>query len=143
MKIILVFLLTFSSFIAHAKDALEGEWKFVEIIMDDVHYPPPNPDLDLRFTFDGEKISRLYWTRADEVGFCDRLAIYSYGNEQLYQKIVWVNPHNDLKCAQDQDMQLGGESEIRAVRKNNQLFVDVQFGDKYVVYVFNKVSNIN
>jgi hypothetical protein len=133
--LIVVFFYTQLSF----ANSIVGEWKFSEMILDGITYPMPNPDLDLRMTFFDDINSRLFWTRKNEIGFCERKALYFYQNEKLFQKVTWVNPNNDFECQKDKDMHLGRET-INHVRiEENKLYLDLNLSDKILTYVMVRV----
>ncbi len=83
---------------------IKGLWQYDGFLFEGNRYPLPNPDLLLTFDFRADGISQLYWKRADEQGFCERLANYQLNDDLLTQETIWINPKNASACSQDPDM---------------------------------------
>jgi hypothetical protein len=133
----LVLILVLKTGLALTFPSIEGKWEFTSYLYNGTELPKPNPDLTILFEFQNG-ISRLYWTRANEVGFCERKAQYQYTDQHIYEMIVWVNPHNRFDCGQDPDMQLGRNSKTEYRFVNDQLQTRVLVGDLDVWYVWTK-----
>ena len=123
-----------------APSDLVGAWTYDGYIYRDDRYPLPNPNLHLTFTFRDDDQVRLFWTRRDETGFCEREAFYSIENDLLYQKIDWVNPDNRPDCQSDSDMQLGRESLTRVRIVGDELHFILNLDDEDFFYVLKKTT---
>jgi len=110
MKTFLWLAMVIMSMNAHAATTLHGEWKFSGLIYHGQVLPPPNPSLNLIWTFFSNGTERLYWDRRGENGFCERFATYNLDGGQISENIFAVNPANNESCSQDPDMQVGRET---------------------------------
>ncbi len=117
---------------------LHGKWNYTGFIYEGQRHPKPNPNLILHFTFQADQTVRLYWTRKDETGFCERKADFHLQNSMLWQKITWVNPSNDSRCGQDTDMQMGRESETPIQLNQNELYFVLEVSGKPFLYVLER-----
>lgn len=88
-------------------EKIQFVWRYTGFIFEDTHYPAPNPELMVTFEFSDEGISKLYWKRANEDYFCERLAKYFLKDSILEQETIWLNPENHFSCQNDPDMQMG------------------------------------
>ena len=119
---------------------LIGTWKFTEYTYEGQTQPAPNPQLDLRFTFNDQGISLLKWFRTDESGFCERTAEYKVENKnKLRQKINWLNPLNDANCSKDPDMQLGHETVTAFRIEKNKLAFELELNEKPFLYILTSI----
>jgi hypothetical protein len=92
-------------------DELQGTWKYNYYKYQDSVQPLPNPDLDLRFSFNADGTVFLKWFYKGQDGFCERKANYQIqSGGVLYQKVTWLNPNNHTSCVKDVDMQMGKET---------------------------------
>lgn len=122
-------------------DLIQGEWKYIAYIYQGQRAPLPNPNLDLRFTFDGSGLSKLKWTRANEDGFCERLAEYSIEEGNLLRQFVtWVNPDNHISCSSDTDMRLGSLSFTPFLIFENELQLRLEINGEPFFYVLKRIS---
>jgi hypothetical protein len=117
---------------------LLGSWFFVQLIYNGQVISPPNPNLEITYTFSDDGTNRLHYDHIGEKGSCDRLAVYQYDGRNLTQQITWVAPHNADFCSNDPDMQLGAISKTPAVVRDDQLFLTLSMGEESIVYVWNK-----
>lgn len=115
-----------------------GVWLFSGLLYQGQTLPLPNPDLKLYFEFDASGSDILHYRRVGEVGQCRRKASYRFSGNELYQKIVWVDPENAVWCSQDPDMQMGRESVTPAWLDADHLYLRFQMGDQDIVYVMDK-----
>lgn len=119
-------------------NSIIGVWVFVAVIYHGELMPKPNPNLNIIFEFKEDQTNNLFYNRNDENGFCERNATYSFKDNSLVQKNYWVNPKNQMSCAQDADMQLDYESITKAVVNEQQLYLDLQLGDEVLTYIWQK-----
>ncbi|MGE0763637.1 MAG: lipocalin family protein [Bdellovibrionales bacterium] len=115
-----------------------GEWRYAGFIYEGQRYPLPNQDLFLTFTFKPDGRVRLYWTRFNEDGFCEREATYSLEGDQLHQEVVWVNPDNRPDCSHDPDMTLGRKTSNRYQILGQELHLFLQLDDQDFIYLLEK-----
>ena len=101
---------------------------------------PPNPDLTITYQFYADGTNHLHYHRKGQHGSCDRIALYEYSGEELYQQVTWVAPHNADFCSQDPDMQLGTISKTPAYIKGGQFYLTLQMGDESVIFIWNRRS---
>lgn len=117
-----------------------GTWKFTEYSYEGHILPEPNPDLDLRFTFDDKGFSILKWLRTNESGICERLANYSVEPENiLHQKTIWVNPSNDISCGSDPEMKLENETFTNFHIENDKLYLELALDGKPFIYILTRL----
>ncbi len=134
----LIFLISIDSF---AANSIIGSWKFAEYNYEGENHPRPNPNLDLRFSFDKKGYSILQWLRTDEEGFCRRLGSYHIEeNEWLVQKTLWVDPENDASCATDLEMHVGYRSITAFKVIENELHLTLALNGKDFIYIFTPVE---
>jgi hypothetical protein len=119
---------------------LLGTWQYDGYIYQGNRYPSPNPELYLTFTFRANGRVRLFWSRANENGFCEREAQYTIDQDRLFQKIDWVNPDNLPECQNDPDMQLGRESTTRIKVASGELYFYFHLDDDEFIYVLKQES---
>lgn len=112
-----------------------GRWRYDGFFYDGNRYPNPNPDLDLEFQFREDGVSRLYWERKDEPGFCERLADYEVVGTELRQRVTWVNPENASSCGRDPDMQNGRATAVPFERKGQELWLNIGLSGKDFFYI--------
>lgn len=124
--------------------ALLGTWKFTELIYEGHTVPAPNPNLDLRFTFQLDRTSILRWFRTDEAGFCERKALFEVHDDQwLYQKVTWLHPDNDSSCSSDVDMRLGRETFTQYAIEDDKLLLYFDLDGKPLIYVLSRIHSTN
>lgn len=119
---------------------LIGRWVYVGFIHDGKRFDRPNPDLMLFFSFNEEGIHQLYWSRRGEPGFCERRGPYHLENDELWQKVTWLNPKNDFSCGQDPDMQLNRETTNLVSLQDQELGIHMDLNGKEFIYLLQKVS---
>lgn len=140
MKVFFIIIFFFSHSLL-AQESLVGTWKFTDYIYNGQTLPAPNPNLDLRFSFDQKGFSFLKWFRTDEAGFCERLATYKTKTENwLYQKTVWINPSNDPSCANDLEMHLGYETITAFKVQDRKLFLELSLNGEPFIYILTAVE---
>jgi hypothetical protein len=115
---------------------LVGMWKLTSIIYRSQPMPLPNPDLKLYFMFFSNGDSWLRWFRVDEQGFCERRAQYLVFEDWLYQKTIWLNPHNATSCSNDPEMRMSSETYTEFKIDKNNLFMSLDLSDEKIIYVF-------
>ena len=137
LKALLILMGGLSYMVAHAQESesLLGIWRYDGFFYEGNRYPNPNPELELEFTFYANGVSRLFWARKNESGFCECLASYRIAGNLLWQKVTWVNPDNLAECAQDQDMQLGRETQTSFSRPNDELWFRFELNGKPFDYI--------
>jgi hypothetical protein len=112
-------------------DELQGTWKYDYFFYQGNIQPLPNPDLDLRFTFNADGTVLLKWFYQGQIGFCERKANYRIQPDgSLYQKVTWLNPNNHFSCSKDADMQMGKESVNNFQINKGQLYLEMALGDE-------------
>lgn len=112
-----------------------GRWLYDGFQYEGHRYPNPNPDLELEFEFRPDGVSRLYWERKGERGFCERLAEYRIEDGRLLQRVTWVNPDNAPSCASDSDMQNGRATSVPFARKGEELWLNIGLSGKDFFYI--------
>jgi len=116
-----------------------GVWKYIGFMYEGNFYRPPNPDLNLTFTFNLNGENRLFWEDKGEPGFCERFAKYHVDEiSNLYQEITWVNPKNKAECSKDSDMQFGRKTTNHIEIKGNQLWLYLVLNGKDFIYMLEK-----
>ena len=151
MKNKVIMFLLFSIFIFSSATTLSftgsndiiGSWKFTRYIYQDNELPAPNPQLTQILSFDETGTSRLYYSRADEEGFCERLAVYSYipTTKTLLQQVVWVNPKNQRGCSMDPDMILGRKTSNPAWVVGQSFYLVMPLSDETITFIWDKLPN--
>lgn len=116
-----------------------GNWQFRDYIFEGEKQPRPNPQLVLQFEFFEKGINRLFWTRKNEPGFCERHAEYTHDGKWLEQKVTWVNPENAAECSQDVDMQMGNENRARLEPVDGKLHLYIPFKGDHLIYILHRV----
>lgn len=145
-KIFLIFIITFLQINAHASSSLStnpllGSWIFFKMNYRGQELNPPNPALRLILEFVTDDLNRIYYKRDDEAGFCERKANYSFNEKILFQKVVWVNPDNQMSCGQDPDMQLGKVTANNAYIKDGLFYLEMPLSDEIITYIWKKLEN--
>jgi len=135
MKKWIFFILLFCTQV-YANPDLAGIWKLDSIIYRNQPMPLPNPDLELYFKFFENGESWLRWSRKNEVGFCERKADYLTFDHLLYQKTIWLNPHNASSCGNDPEMRMSSETYTDFKIYRGQLYLNLDLSDEKIVYVF-------
>jgi len=140
-KILFVLLATAlaCSVYADTESPLHGEWTMTSMIYRGAEVPPLNPNLNLRWSFYENGTERLYWSRLNEPGFCERFANYKVSDGRLLEKVFAVNPLNNRECLQDPDMQLGRETVTRIDIQPQQILLHLALGDEELIYVLKEV----
>lgn len=123
------------SFMTSQYEPVLGRWLYDGFFYEGHRYPNPNPDLELEFHFRPDGVSRLYWERADEEGFCERLADYAIEGDLLRQKVTWVNPANASTCASDPDMRPGQQTVVPFEIKGDELWLNIGLSGKDFFYI--------
>ena len=134
---ILILALIFIAPLAKAGSlSIVGEWQFTALRYQGKEMPPLNPALFIIYQFDDQGHSRLYWTRKDESGFCERRGLYVASQIQFLDYVIWVNPHNRGDCGKDPDMQIG-KSGLNTYRvKDGRFELDLPLGDDILTYIW-------
>ena len=125
-----------------SEDATEiiGRWKFTEYIYNGQTLPLPNPKLQLFFEFNQTGSNRLWWTRDNEPGFCERIGLYNFDGDTLEDQVVWVNPNNHIECAKHEDMIMGQIAKNKVTIIGNKLHLHLALKGEPFVYVWEKQS---
>lgn len=140
---ILCLLLAMSTSYA-ADDSFLGSWKFYKMLYRGQLLDPINPNFHMYFNFlDGQTNSILYY-RDDEVGFCEREAVYQYdpSHRILYQQVTWLNPDNADFCKKDPDMEFGKESWSGFELRNGDLALEVPLSDESLILLWRPTSRL-
>lgn len=145
-QLILVAALIFPSLQAPAKIAkpeLHGRWKMVAMNYRGQRIPPPNPHLHLFFEFTEVGLSRMFYWRDNENGFCENRSYYWFHeeNSMLSQRVVWLNPANRAECAHDPDMRIHAASWTPVDIVEQELLMRVRLGDEDLIYIFQSVKS--
>lgn len=142
-----ILLATLISLGAVSTDSLEapeaeviwGNWQFHRTILKGETNSIPNPQLVLQYEFFADGTNRLFWTRKNEPGICERQALYRYQDELIHQEVVWVNPENAIGCSSDVDMQLGNKNTARLKRVGEFLHLYIPFSGEDFIYVLKRI----
>lgn len=121
-------------------ETLSGHWQLTSLFYQGQERPPLNPNLVLQFEFHKDGTNRLFWSRKNETGFCERKAYYAWNQESLLQKVFWTNPENALSCGADPDMQLGRTSVTQAKIENSRLHLYLALGDEPLIYIWKRIE---
>lgn len=149
MRVTLVLFVWFFIFIVHQTRSfgsninpnhpILGQWQYESYILNGVEFPKPNPNLEIEFHFYPDGVSRLFWYRSNDKGFCDRYAHFSATDRLIHEIIFWVNPNNRAECGGDPDMQLGRSSQTPyKIDQQGRLLTRVYVADWDVWYVWKK-----
>ena len=115
---------------------LNGVWQYDGFFYEGHRYPNPNPNLELYFTFNSvSHVDVLYYSRKNEVGFCERRAEFSVKGNSLHQQITWINPANNAECQQDVDMQIRRASETPFSFNVGELWFHLEVNGKPFTYI--------
>lgn len=119
------------------KQKIIGTWFFDSYRYQGQIFERPNPYLHIYYTFAEDQTNRLYWTRTNESGFCERYAKYEWIDQHLYEFITWANPKNNPDCSSDPDMQPGNRNRLDVKWINaDQFELRVQAGDNDIWYIW-------
>lgn len=124
---------------ASNKSQILGEWEYIGFIYDGQTQPKPNPKFFLSFTFRLDDRVRLYWKRADEDFFCERVALFEYSQDRLWQEVVWLNPENHGSCGSDPDMQMGRKTENQILIEDDILKIFMELNGKPFIYLLRRL----
>jgi len=121
---------------------LIGHWQYTQYIYQGRTHPRPNPKLLLYFDFHKTGSNRIWWTRTNEDGFCERVGSYTYNTDrcEFTDEVVWVNPNNNRECASDPDMQMGNIATSRLEKKDENLHLYFTLKGEPFIYVFEQVT---
>lgn len=118
-----------------------GSWQFDHIIYQGQSRPPFNPDLKITFDFLENGESRLFWSRTNQQGFCERKGEYSYQNCGLTDRVTWLNPQNSRECDLDPDMRLGHTTITYAeIDEAGEFRLHLQLGEEELIYVLKQAD---
>lgn len=115
--------------------SIVGKWQYDGFFFENARYLNPNPDLTLTFEFRPDGVDRLFWSRKNEPGICERLASYEVVQNRLKQTVTWVNPKNDPSCGSDPDMKLGAETDTEILFTNGELWFHFNLDGKPFEYI--------
>lgn len=138
-----VILLLFSevSLGASRNSSLSGQvWEYADYIYRQERRPRPNLALHVRFEFNTDSLMNLSWFRDNEDTYCHRTAEYTWIQNIIHQKIIWVDPRNSIECGLDPDMQLGRESDNVLEMVGNELFLHLELGGEDFIYVLKRIE---
>jgi len=103
--------------------------------------PKRDPRLTLKYTFNDNGTSELYWTYDEGQSFCHRKGLYLYNEAKsiLEDISTWINPNNKADCSMDPDMQLGKRS-VTPISWTNcgKLKTEIPLGNETIYYVWEK-----
>ncbi len=111
--------------------SIVGTWKYDGFFFENVRYPNPNPDLTLTFEFRPDGTDRLFWSRKNETGTCERLGTYEVVQNHLKQKVTWVNPKNDSSCG----LTMGEETDTEILFTKGELWFHFNLDGKPFEYI--------
>ncbi len=142
-KNIILFLCLLCSFSSANADfeneqLLIGRWKFTRYNYQGRELPLPNPNLNLFYEFYNTGTSRLWWTRSNEEGFCERIGSYSFDGSLLSDQVLWVNSKNNIDCGKDPDMLTGRKVSTKAIVLNNELRTELTLKGEPFIYIWEK-----
>lgn len=119
-------------------NSLIGIWLLTGMIYQGNVISPPNPHLKLFYIFQNSAVNEVYYYRDNEAGYCRRTAEYSVDTNNIYQKIVAVDPGNNSDCSLDTDMQMGNQSKVKYEIIDNKFHLHLPLGEESLVYIFTK-----
>ena len=61
-------------------------------------------------------------------------------DDQLFIEATWVNPDNGPQCGGDPDMKVGMKSQSTIGIHNEQLWIELPFGNSVMIYVWDQIS---
>lgn len=118
---------------------LMGKWVYTDLIYRGHQLPLPNPKLVQYFNINETEVT-LYYSSSDEGYFCERKALYQYSevDQQLMQKITWINPGNGSYCGKDPDMILGNTTYSKVYIQENKLYLYTPLSDEEVILIWTR-----
>jgi hypothetical protein len=133
-------LLSLLSHAAPKSEEMVGSWLAVGYYYEDQFIQPPDPQLTLTFDFMQDGTHRLFWRMKGETTFCERKGTWHLKDDQLFIEATWVNPENGPQCSGDPDMQVGTKTQSPVSIQNEQLWIELPFGDSVMIYVWDPIS---
>lgn len=125
---------------APTSEELTGSWRAVGYYYQDQFIQPPDPQLTLTFDFLADGTHRLFWKMKGETTFCERKGTWLLKEDQLFIESTWVNPDNGPQCNGDPDMKVGTKTQSKISIQNEQLWIELPFGDSLMIYVWDPLS---
>jgi hypothetical protein len=118
-----------------------GNWQYDGFYYQEHRYENPNSNLVLVFTFNADGTERLFWSRTDEKGFCERKGTYTIEGDKLIQQTTWLNPDNDSSCSSDPDMQPNRTTETVIDMNDGNLNIHMDLNGAPFLYILKSVSS--
>ncbi|HEY8278786.1 MAG TPA: hypothetical protein VIH99_04140 [Bdellovibrionota bacterium] len=126
---------------AGAEPLLVGKWAYFMKVYQGQDMPePPDAILRLRFEFQADGTSRLYWWHEGENYHCERRGLYYVEGSELVDEVVWVNPANSYGCDRDPDMQQGRLTRTAFSIRDGNLRLQIPFAEEELTYVWKRVE---
>lgn len=120
-------------------ETIPGHWQAVGYYYENEFIKPPDPQLALSFEFWADGTHRLHWQMKGEKHFCERKGLWFLDGDQLFIEVTWINPENGPGCGADPDMKLGLKTQSTIQIVNEQLWIQIPFAEKYLIYVWDRV----
>jgi hypothetical protein len=141
MKALALFALFFLPLNTRAGESLVGRWAFFMKIYQGQEMPQgPLDTLRLRFEFQQDGQSRLYWWHEGEGDHCARRGRYRVEGDSLVDRVEWVDPSNSYGCGDDTDMQVGRATRTPFRFRNGNLELRLPFGEEELIYAWKKTT---
>lgn len=128
-----------------AQAQLSGDWQFSGFIYERNRLPPPNPELEVIFTFTHDGQHRLRWLHRDTNLSCQRRGTYSVADALLKMSVTWVDPNNSPDCGRDPDMHLGRTTENPVSfldSEQNELAIRMELNGTPLIYILKRLAPI-
>ena len=118
-----------------------GQWLYYKVVYKGQLIDPLDPKLVMTFIFSDDGSNTLAFHRKDEVGFCERRAVWYFDEvrKELQQKVTWANPENRGDCSRDPDFQVGHESYSAFRIDQDQLYLSVPLADETIELVWKRI----
>ncbi len=137
----LAVLLVCSPLASAGEFGVEGHWFFYKKIYQNHEMPePPDATLRMHFEFSPQGESALYWWHEGEGDMCRRKGVYYVEEDQIVDKITWVDPANTRDCSQDPDMQLGRQTRTPFYFYGEDLAIRFHLGEENLDLVWKKIK---
>ena len=120
-----------------AQAGLQGVWQYNGYRYRGVERPPTADDLTLRYEFNSDGTSRLFWSYSELNEFCERRASYDVSENLITEVVTWINPNNSGSCWRDPDMQVGSQTSLVYRLYDKILEMDAYLGEEIVTYIWN------
>lgn len=143
MLVSLILALSLSFLNAESPASHHGCWLLESVRWNNKIRPPFNPNLQLYFIFYKNNTLRVYWNFKNDPGtFCERVSDYTYDQEILNEKVLWMHPNNSPECSKDPDMHLGRKMLTPLSVTENEMVLHLNFSGDPLDYIYKKCEQL-